>query len=75
MWRKIAPILADRYTLVATDLRGYGNSGRPLSGNDHEGYGKRASAGDQLQVMEGLGFQNFNIIAHDRGVRVSHHPP
>ena len=72
MWRKITPILADHYTVVATDLRGYGDSGRPLSGKDHEGYGKRASARDQLQVMERLGFQTFHVIGHDRGARVGH---
>ena len=58
-WHKIAPLLAKNYTVVATDLRGYGDSSKPADGDDHFGYSKRAMAQDQVEVMENLGFKSF----------------
>ena len=72
MWHKIAPPLAERFTVVAADLRGYGDSSKPPGGNRHEGYSKRAMAADQVEVMEALGFDRFAVVGHDRGARVTH---
>jgi len=72
LWRKVAPVLAPNFTLVITDLRGYGDSSKPSGGADHFGYSKRAMAQDQMEVMERLGFRNFAVVAHDRGGRVAH---
>jgi haloacetate dehalogenase len=65
-WRKIAPELAKNYTLVIPDLRGYGDSGKPLGGDKHVNYSKRALALDQVEVMEKLGFRQFAMVSHDR---------
>ncbi len=72
MWHKVAPRLAERFTVVCTDLRGYGDSGKPASGPDHAGYSKRAMARDQVEVMSALGFERFSVVGHDRGARVTH---
>ncbi|MGE5114194.1 MAG: alpha/beta fold hydrolase [Acidobacteriaceae bacterium] len=72
IWRKIAPQLAKNFTVVAPDLRGYGDSSRPPDGENHSGYSKRAMAQDQVDVMEQLGFRRFAVIGHDRGGRVAH---
>lgn len=72
IWRKIAPQLAQNFTVVAPDLRGYGDSSRPPDGENHSGYSKRAMAQDQVEVMEQLGFKRFAVIGHDRGGRVAH---
>ena len=72
MWRKVAPQLAQKFTVVAADLRGYGDSSKPLDGENHFGYSKRAMAQDQVEVMAGLGFQKFAVVGHDRGGRVAH---
>jgi haloacetate dehalogenase len=72
MWHKIAPRLAQDFTVVATDLRGYGDSGKPDGGPHHAGYSFRAMAGDQLEVMTALGFDEFFVCGHDRGARVAH---
>jgi haloacetate dehalogenase len=71
-WHLVAPELAKDYTVVATDLRGYGDSSKPPSGNDHFGYSKRAMAQDQVEVMKHFGFDQFAAIGHDRGGRVVH---
>jgi haloacetate dehalogenase len=71
-WHKIAPALAHRFTVVATDLRGYGQSSKPPSVTDHSSYSKRAMAQDQVRVMTSLGFARFNLVGHDRGGRVAH---
>jgi haloacetate dehalogenase len=71
-WHKIAPALARRFTVVATDLRGYGDSSKPDGGLRHVAYSKRAMAVDQVHVMQALGFQRFAIVGHDRGGRVAH---
>src|SRR5262249_18403452 len=70
MWHKIAPALAARFTVVATDLRGYGDSDKPAGGGDHAAYSKRTMARDQVEVMRQLGFQRFAVVGHDRGARV-----
>src|SRR5882672_8660153 len=72
LWRKVAPLLAQYYFLVITDLRGYGDSSKPPGGADHSGYSKRAMAQDQVEVMKHLGFQKFALVGHDRGGRAAH---
>lgn len=72
MWHKVAPRLARRFTVVATDSRGYGDSSKPHGKQDHSTYSKRALALDQVEVMETLGFANFHVAGHDRGGRVAH---
>lgn len=72
MWREIAPILAASFSVVCPDLRGYGDSGCPPSGEDHAAYSKRALAGDMVAVMDALGFARFAIAGHDRGGRVAY---
>jgi haloacetate dehalogenase len=71
-WRKIAPQLTQKFTVVASDLRGYGDSSKPADGENHLGYSKRATAQDQVEVMASLGFQRFSVLGHDRGGRVAH---
>ena len=71
MWHKVAPIFAEHYTVVVPDLRGYGDSGKPAS-DDLDHHCKRASARDQVEVMEALGFDRFHVVGHDRGARVGH---
>ena len=72
MWHKIAPRLAQDFTVVATDLRGYGESAKPPSTADHAPYSKRAMAEDQVSVMRHLGFDRFFVAGHDRGARVAY---
>jgi haloacetate dehalogenase len=72
MWHKIAAGLARAFTVVATDLRGYGDSGKPPSDPRHLAYCKRTSARDQVEVMESFGFSEFFVAGHDRGARVAH---
>ena len=71
-WLKVAPALAREFTVVATDLRGYGDSEKPPGGPDHSGYSFRAMAQDQIEVMAALGFDQFMAAGHDRGARVLH---
>jgi haloacetate dehalogenase len=72
MWHKVTSLLARDFTIVATDLRGYGDSSKPEGGPDHAGYSKRAMAQDQVEVMTQLGFETFFVAGHDRGGRVAH---
>jgi len=72
MWRDVAPSLAEKFTVVASDLRGYGNSSTPPDDELHETYSKRAMAADQVKVMELLGHDQFMVAGHDRGGRVAH---
>ncbi len=68
----MADQLAQRFTVVAADLRGYGDSSKPEGGEDHIAYSKREMARDQVELMRALGFERFDLLAHDRGARVSH---
>jgi haloacetate dehalogenase len=72
MWHLVAPALAEDFTVVATDLRGYGESGKPPSTADHWPYTKRAMAHDQVAVMKALGFERFAVCGHDRGARCAY---
>lgn len=71
-WRLVAPELAKQYTLVAPDLRGYGDSSKPPDGENHANYSKRAMALDGVEVMKHFGFDRFPVVGHDRGGRVAH---
>jgi haloacetate dehalogenase len=71
-WHKFAPQLAEEFTVVCTDLRGYGDSEKPPGGDDHAAYSFRAMAQDQIEVMAALGFDRFMAAGHDRGARVLH---
>jgi haloacetate dehalogenase len=71
-WLKVAPRLATEFTIVATDLRGYGDSEKPPGGPRHINYSFRAMAQDQVEVMAALGFDRFYAAGHDRGARVLH---
>lgn len=72
MWRHVVPALAERHTVVAADLRGYGDSDKPAPTPTGEVYAKRAMALDQLALMHSLGFDRFDVVGHDRGARVAH---
>jgi haloacetate dehalogenase len=72
MWRKVAPLLSRRFTVVCPDLRGYGQSGCPPSAPDHAPYAKRAMARDMAALMAHLGFPTFSVAGHDRGGRVAY---
>jgi haloacetate dehalogenase len=72
MWHRIGPRLAERFTVVCADLRGYGDSSKPDGGPGHINYSKRAMALDQVELMRALGFARFRLAGHDRGARVAH---
>lgn len=72
MWRFVAPALAEIYTVVCADLRGYGDSSKPTGHADHSNYSKRAMATDMLEVMAALGHPRFRLVGHDRGARVGY---
>jgi haloacetate dehalogenase len=72
MWHRVAPELARTRTVVAADLRGYGDSSKPPSDETHAAYSKRAMARDMVAVMRALGHPRFDLVGHDRGGRVSH---
>lgn len=72
MWRHVVPALAEHHTVVAADLRGYGDSDKPAPTPDGAVYAKRAMALDQLSLMRSLGFERFDVVGHDRGARVAH---
>jgi haloacetate dehalogenase len=71
MWHKVAPSLAQSFTVVATDLRGYGDSSKPEGGGDHSAYSFRTMALDNVEVMKAVGFERFAVAGHDRGARVA----
>ena len=71
-WYKVAPKLARDYHVVLTDLRGYGDSSLPDPGPDNINYSFRAFAQDNVEIMEQLGYQRFNVVGHDRGGRTAH---
>lgn len=72
LWHKVAPKLATEYTVVAADLRGYGDSSKPAGVEGHFNYSKRVMAQDMVTLMKRLGFEKFPVIGHDRGGRVAH---
>lgn len=72
VWRKVAPGLAERFNVVAPDLRGYGRSGKPPSGDGDQAYSKRTMARDMVEVMAHLGHDRFFVAGHDRGGRVAY---
>ena len=72
MWRKLGPRLAAEFTVVAPDLRGYGDSSKPPAGPENANYAKRALAHDQVETMAAFGFERFCVVGHDRGARVAH---
>jgi len=72
MWHKLAPRLAKEFTVVAADLRGYGDSSKPPTDPDHAPYSKRAMARDQVEVMRQLGYDRFFVVGHDRGGRCAY---
>jgi haloacetate dehalogenase len=72
MWHRVAPALADEFTVVCADLRGYGSSGKPPSRPDHGPYAKGVMALDMVRMMEAQGFSRFSVAGHDRGARVAY---
>ena len=72
IWSQVAPELAKNFTVIAADLRGYGASSKPHGKADHSTYSKRSMAADQHALMKSLGFNQFFLLGHDRGGRVSH---
>ncbi|WP_316152407.1 alpha/beta hydrolase [Cupriavidus sp. BIC8F] len=72
IWHRVAPALADHFTVIATDLRGYGSSSAPPGNAGHEHYSKRTMAQDQVSLMAAFGFEHFVLCGHDRGARVAH---
>jgi len=71
MWHEVAPLLAQHFSVVVPDLRGYGDSDKPPGDETHETYSKRAMALDQIGVMAALGHEQFAVVGHDRGARVA----
>ena len=71
-WRIVAPQFAKTHTVIAPDLRGYGDSSKPPDEESHSNYSKRAMALDQVEVMKHFGFDRFPVVGHDRGGRVAH---
>lgn len=72
IWHRVWPELTHRHTCVAADLRGYGDSGKPPASADHSAHSKREMARDMAELMTALGFDTFDVLAHDRGARVAH---
>jgi haloacetate dehalogenase len=72
MWHLVAPRLAEEFTVIAPDLRGYGESSKPATTSDHEPYSKRAMARDAVALMRQLGFERFSVAGHDRGARCAY---
>lgn len=72
MWRDIAPLLAADFSVICADLRGYGQSGCPVSDERHTPYSKRAMAAELVEVMGVLGHDRFAVVGHDRGGRVAY---
>jgi haloacetate dehalogenase len=72
IWHKVWPELVRRFTVVASDIRGYGDAGKPQGGERQVAYSKREMARDQVNLMAQLGFERFRLVGHDRGARVAH---
>jgi haloacetate dehalogenase len=71
-WHRVAPLLAERFTVVCPDLRGYGQSSKPPTAPDHAPYSKRAMAADCVGLMAALGHDTFALAGHDRGSYVAY---
>ena len=71
-WHRVAPLLAEDFTVVCPDLRGYGESSKPETTADHEPYSKRAMARDAVALMSSLGHEQFTVVGHDRGACVAY---
>jgi len=71
-WYKVVPELAKKYTVICPDLRGNGASDKPVGAGDHSNYSKRTMASDMVAIMDELGFDQFKVVGHDRGARVTH---
>jgi haloacetate dehalogenase len=71
IWERVATALAEQFTVVCPDLRGYGDSEKPAGDDSHAAYSKREMARDQVEVMRSLGFERFAVAGHDRGARVA----
>ena len=71
-WHSVAPLLAEQFTVICSDLRGCGDSAKPPSDAEHLAYSKRVMAQDQVEIMQNLGFNEFAVVGHDRGARVAH---
>jgi haloacetate dehalogenase len=72
MWHRVAPKLAERFTVLCPDLRGYGGSFKPPATTDHAPYAKKVMAADMVAVMRHFGHERFYVVGHDRGGRVAH---
>lgn len=72
IWRKVAPKLAEKYTVILPDLRGYGDTDKPVSTPDHRPYSKKEMAKDLIALTQALGIDQFSFVGHDRGARVGH---
>ena len=72
MWRKVAVKLSKNFTVICSDLRGYGDSDKPPSNLSHSIYSKVEMAADQHKLMLELGFKKYFLVGHDRGARVAH---
>ncbi len=72
IWHGVAARLAQTHRVVCPDLRGYGDSAKPVGAADHGNYSKRAMAADTVDVMRALGHERFAVVGHDRGGRVAH---
>ncbi|TDC31189.1 alpha/beta hydrolase [Micromonospora sp. KC213] len=70
-WHRVAPLLAERFTVICPDLRGYGGSSKPPGGDDHSGYAKRAMAADVVGLLDALGHDRAAVVGHDRGCYVA----
>ena len=72
MWHRVVPALAQRFTVMMMDLRGYGDSDCPEPDAEHRAHSKREMALDAVALMRHFGFEQFQVLAHDRGARVAH---
>ncbi|MCS3903826.1 haloacetate dehalogenase [Methylohalomonas lacus] len=71
-WARVAPQLAEHYTVVCADLRGYGDSSKPDADGDPQTYSFRTMATDNVALMQTLGYERFHLVGHDRGGRVGY---
>ena len=72
MWHATAPVLAEHFTVICPDLRGYGQSFKPDATIDHAPYAKREMAKDMIQLMDHFDCGQFYVGSHDRGARLAH---